>query len=84
MWVRIPPGAAHFSLKIRQSEPSQLVVLCCLALFDASQLHNYVLIYMHIDTCSFVATCNIYLYVPITSMANAFIVHVPTLPVTPA
>ncbi len=41
-WVRIPPGAAHFSLKRRGSEPSQLVVLCCLALVDTSQLHNHV------------------------------------------
>ena len=38
MWVRIPPGAAHFSLKRRESEPSHLVFLCCLALFTVSQL----------------------------------------------
>ena len=31
-----------FSLKTRESEPSQVVVLCCLALFDASQICNHV------------------------------------------
>ena len=30
-----------FSLK-RESEPSQLLLLCYLALFDASQLHKHV------------------------------------------
>ena len=35
-WVRIPPGAAHFFLKRRESEPSQLVFLYCFALFDVS------------------------------------------------
>ena len=30
------------SLFLRESEPSQLVLLCCLALFDASQLHKHV------------------------------------------
>ena len=34
-----------FSLKGRESEPSQLVLLCFLALFDASQLHKHV----HVD-----------------------------------
>ena len=41
-WVRIPPGAAHFFFKRRESEPSQVVVLCCLALFIVSQLFNRV------------------------------------------
>ena len=31
-----------FSLKRRESEPSQVVVLCCLALFIVSPLFNHV------------------------------------------
>ena len=35
IWVRIPPGAAHFSLKqIGESEPSQ-VLLCGLAIVSS-------------------------------------------------
>ena len=40
MCVRIPPGAAQ---KRRESEPSQLVVVCCLALFSVSRLYNHVI-----------------------------------------
>ena len=35
-------GQLTFSLKRRESEPSQVVVLCCLALFIVSQLFNHV------------------------------------------
>ena len=41
MWVRIPPGAAHFSSKRRKSEASQVVLLCRLALFIVSPLFNH-------------------------------------------
>ena len=45
MWVRIPPGVAHFFFeKERESEPSQVFLLCCLALFIVSQLFNHVLL----------------------------------------
>ena len=40
-WVQIPPEAVYFFFERRESELSQLVVLCCLALFGASQLHNH-------------------------------------------
>ena len=43
MWV---PEAAHFFLKRRESEPSQVVV-CCLALFGVSQICDHV--YVHIQ-----------------------------------
>ena len=39
-------GQLTFSLKRRESKPSQLVVLCCLALFDESLVCNHV--YIHI------------------------------------
>ena len=38
--------SAHFSLKRRESELSQLVLLCCFALFDASLICNHVM-YMY-------------------------------------
>ena len=38
MWVRILPGAAHFFFEREKSEPSQVVLLCCLALFIVSPL----------------------------------------------
>ena len=34
-----PAEAAHFFFEKKKREPSQLVVLCCLALFDESQIH---------------------------------------------
>ena len=40
-------GQLTFSLKKRESEPSQVVLLCCLALFIVSQLCCY--------TCELVA-----------------------------
>ena len=53
-WVRIPPGAAHFFFERRESEPSQLVLLCCLILFDVSQLINHVRVYeyVYVYTCT--------------------------------
>ena len=36
-------GWLAFSLKGRESELSQLMVLCCLALFDASLIRNHVI-----------------------------------------
>ena len=54
MWVRIPPGAAH--LKKRESEMSQVVLLCCLALFIVSQLFNHVHVRIYVGT-------NIYVYI---------------------
>ena len=35
-------GQLTFSLKKRKSEPSRVVLLCCLALFIVSQLFNHV------------------------------------------
>ena len=68
MWVQIPPGAAHFFFERRESEPSQLALLCCLALFIVSRLFNcvgilnvlhsllfYVVLYVHTLVESFVA-----------------------------
>ena len=40
-------GQLTFSLKGRESEPSQVVLLCCLALFIMSQLFNHV----HVHVC---------------------------------
>jgi len=47
IYMYFPPGAAHFFC---ESAPSQLALLCCLALFDASQLHKHVVqvIYMYV------------------------------------
>ena len=40
-WVQIPPGVAHFFFE-KKSEPFQLTLLYCLALFNVSQLFNHV------------------------------------------
>ena len=41
-------GSSLFSLTKRESEPSQLVVLCCLALFIVSQLFNHAHVHVHV------------------------------------
>ena len=51
-------GSSLFSLKRRESEPSQLVVLRCLALFDVSQLHNQVLFSLLAVAREFRRLCN--------------------------
>ena len=49
MWIRIPPGAAHSFFE--ESEPSQVVVLCCLALSIVSQIFNHVQVTSNADQC---------------------------------
>ena len=40
-------GATHFFFEKEKSEPSQVVLLCCLALFIVSPLFNHVHVHVH-------------------------------------
>ena len=53
-------GQLTFSLKRRKSEPSQVVVLCCLALFIVFQLFNHV--HVHVRTLKLSVHVHVHVY----------------------